>query len=46
MEDYVAGRQDFGEAEAAAWANEQREPGERGEFFFSVTQFCFTARRL
>ena len=36
IEDYVAGRQDFGEAEAAAWANEQRELGERGEFFFSV----------
>ena len=45
MEDYVAGRQDFGETEAAAWANEQRELGERGEFFFSVTQFCFAATR-
>ena len=45
MEGYVAGRPDFGEAEAAAWANEQRELGERGEFFFSVTQFCFAATR-
>jgi arsenite methyltransferase len=45
IRDYVAGRPDVGEAEAAAWAAEQRELGERGEFFFSVTQFCFTAHR-
>jgi SAM-dependent methyltransferase len=45
MEAYVSGREDFGEAEAAAWAAEQRDLGERGEFFFSVTQFCFSARR-
>jgi SAM-dependent methyltransferase len=45
MEDYVAGRQSGGPEEAAAWAAEQRELGERGEFFFSVTQFCFSAHR-
>jgi ubiquinone/menaquinone biosynthesis C-methylase UbiE len=28
-----------------AWEAEQKELAERGEFFFSVTQFCFTARR-
>jgi arsenite methyltransferase len=45
IEDYVAGRQGISEAEAASWASEQRELGARGEFFFSVTQFCFTARK-
>jgi hypothetical protein len=30
---------------AKAWADEQRELGDRGEFFFTVTQFCFTATR-
>ena len=45
IEDYIAGLQDFTEAAATAWANEQRELGERGEFFFSVTQFCFTATK-
>ena len=29
--------------EAKAWADEQRELGDHGEFFFTVTQFCFTA---
>jgi arsenite methyltransferase len=33
------------EAEAHAWADEQRELAERGEFYFAVTQLCFTARR-
>lgn len=27
------------------WTTEQRELGERDEFYFSVTQFCFTAKR-
>jgi hypothetical protein len=31
--------------EAKAWADEQRELGDRGEFFVTVTQFCFTATR-
>jgi predicted TPR repeat methyltransferase len=33
------------QAEAKAWADEQRGLGDRGEFFFTVTQFCFTATR-
>ena len=45
IEDYVAGRQGFSEDDAASWANEQRELGARGEFFFSDTQFCFTATK-
>jgi ubiquinone/menaquinone biosynthesis C-methylase UbiE len=42
---FVAGRRGVGEEEAAAWLAEQRALGERGEFSFSVTQFCFTARK-
>jgi ubiquinone/menaquinone biosynthesis C-methylase UbiE len=33
------------EDDARAWAAEQRELGEAGEFYFAVTQLCFTARR-
>ncbi len=32
-------------ADAEAWRAEQAELGSSGEFFFSVTQFCFTAQR-
>lgn len=34
-----------GTDDARAWAEEQLALGERGEFYFSVTQLCFTARR-
>ena len=44
IERYLAGREDVGH-EAAAWAAEQRALGERGEYFFAVTQVCFTATR-
>jgi ubiquinone/menaquinone biosynthesis C-methylase UbiE len=33
------------EAELDAWAAEQHELGERGEFYFACVQCCFTARR-
>jgi ubiquinone/menaquinone biosynthesis C-methylase UbiE len=42
---FVAGRQGVGEAEAAAWGEEQRELMGRDEFYFASTQFCFTATR-
>ena len=45
IRDYVTGREEIGQEEARAWASEQRALGERGEFFFSLTQFCFTATR-
>jgi arsenite methyltransferase len=45
VEQFAAGRPGVGPEEAAAWAAEQRELGERGELFFSFTQFCFTAAR-
>jgi arsenite methyltransferase len=42
---FVPGRSGVTEDEAQAWAAEQRELGERGEFFFACLQFCFTATR-
>jgi arsenite methyltransferase len=42
---FVAGRQGITEEEAQAWVAEQRALGDRGEFSFAVTQFCFTARK-
>ena len=43
MEQFVAERR--GPAAATAWADDQRSLDERGEFWFSCTQFCFTAKR-
>ncbi len=45
IEGYV---RDLGDPEAAvvdAWAAEQQELAGRNEFFFTVTQFCFAARK-
>jgi hypothetical protein len=33
------------QVDADAWVAQQRELGERGEYYFAVTQFCFTAAR-
>jgi ubiquinone/menaquinone biosynthesis C-methylase UbiE len=43
MEQFVAGRDETGAADANAWAAEARELGERGEFFFACIQCCFSA---
>jgi len=45
LEQYVAEQGGMSREEAKAWADEQRELGDRGEFFITVTQFCFTATR-
>jgi arsenite methyltransferase len=45
VEQYVAEQGGMSQQEAKAWADEQRGLGGRGEFFFTVTQFCFTATR-
>ena len=45
LEQYVAEQGGMSQQEAKAWADEQRELGDRGEFFFTVTQFCFTATK-
>ena len=42
---WVAGHAGVTEDEARAWMDEQRELGERGEFFFACIQFCFTGIR-
>jgi arsenite methyltransferase len=43
--EFVRGRGGVTEEEAEAWAAEQAALGERGEFFFEGTQFCFTGRK-
>lgn len=43
--EFVAAQDEFGNEAAEALEQEQRELGESGEFYGSVTQFCFTARR-
>ena len=42
---FVSGRQGISAEEAEAWVDEQRELGERGEFYFALIQSCFTARK-
>jgi ubiquinone/menaquinone biosynthesis C-methylase UbiE len=42
---FVPGHQDVTEDEAKAWLADQHELAERGEFFVSCTQFCFTATK-
>jgi SAM-dependent methyltransferase len=42
---FVGGRNGLSVDDANAWATEQRELGERGEFYFACLQFCFTATR-
>jgi arsenite methyltransferase len=42
---FVAGRGGVTEQEAQEWEVGQRELGGRGEFYFAITQFCFTARK-
>jgi ubiquinone/menaquinone biosynthesis C-methylase UbiE len=42
---FVAGRGGVSEDEATAWAAEQRDLGERGEFFYAGLQFCFKGTR-
>ena len=41
IEQFVADQ--IGTDEVSAWASEQRELGERGDFFWACIQFCFTA---
>jgi arsenite methyltransferase len=43
--EFIASQEEFGPDAAQAWEEEQRELGARGEFYCSVTQFCFSARR-
>lgn len=45
IEQFVAGRDEISPDEAAAWSAEQRQLDADGEFYFTCTQFCFTATR-
>ncbi len=45
IERFVAGRDGISEDQAKAWAAEQQQLGERGEFFSACSQFCFTGTR-
>lgn len=45
VQDYLAGRDEVEPDEVAAWAGEQLARQNTGEFFFSITQFCFLARK-
>jgi arsenite methyltransferase len=42
---FVAGRESIPDHDATRWLAEQRELGERGEFYFTVSQFCFAATK-
>jgi len=41
IEGYVAAREEIGPETAAAWATEQRELGDRDEFYVACIQVCF-----
>jgi SAM-dependent methyltransferase len=45
LKQYVVDQGGMSAEDATAWREEQRALADRGEFFFSVTQFCFTATR-
>jgi ubiquinone/menaquinone biosynthesis C-methylase UbiE len=45
IEDYLVGSGLIAADEAHAWADEQRELGERGEYYVACIQFCFAATR-
>ena len=42
---FVPGRRGVTQQEADAWAEEQRERGRRGEYFFSLNQYLFLASK-
>jgi arsenite methyltransferase len=45
VDHYLAGLDDFADADRRAWADEQGTLGERGEFYFACIQVCVSARR-
>jgi ubiquinone/menaquinone biosynthesis C-methylase UbiE len=45
LKSYVVDQGGMSHEDAEAWRDEQRELGAQGRFFFSVTQFCFSATR-
>ena len=45
IDHYLTGLDGFDDDERTAWADEQRELGERGDFYFACVQICASARR-
>jgi arsenite methyltransferase len=45
IKNFATGRNGVSEDVAEAWASEQQELGQRGEFYFACIQFCFTGTR-
>jgi arsenite methyltransferase len=45
IQDFIAGRAGMSSNDALAWALEQRQLGDCGEFFFSCAQFCFQGNK-
>jgi ubiquinone/menaquinone biosynthesis C-methylase UbiE len=45
VENYLTALEDFPDADAAGWAEDQRALGEAGEFYFSCVQCCVSATR-
>ena len=45
IESFVSGRRGVSADDAAAWASELNELGERDEFYFASLQFCFHGTR-
>jgi SAM-dependent methyltransferase len=45
IEEYVAAHDEIGPDDATAWAEDLRRHDDRGETFFSYTQYCYLVRR-
>lgn len=45
VEEYAAAHEAIGPAEAAAWAEDLRDPDAAGGSFFSLTQYCYLVRK-
>jgi arsenite methyltransferase len=43
--EFVVGRNGITDEQAQTWISEQQQLGERAEFYFASTQFCFTATK-
>ena len=43
--EFVVGRDEITDEDAQRWIHEQQQLGARGEFYFAITQLCFTATK-
>ena len=42
---FVVGRQDIGEAEAQAWADEQHALGQADDYFYAMNRYYFLGQK-